>query len=166
MRTMRWNIKRGLLLAATLGATACSLGSFAGVASAAPYDRTDPVTTGCSNSAITLASTPILDPLASAFSGATIGRVELRYSTACRTKWARIDSYIGGRWMEAYAARQDGVNTWGAGGDGVQAFYGTQVYSDQLYGDGMRVCAYGRLLGYWGGWTSGPNGSWGVQACA
>jgi hypothetical protein len=116
--------------------------------------------TGCANSAYTVASEPILDPLASTPQGATIGRVELRYSTTCHTNWARVDSYIGSRWMEAFAYRPaDRVSTLGAGGD-PGPWNGTQVYSDQLYGYNTVVCAYGTLYGYWGGWTS-----W-VSVCA
>lgn len=154
-----WRIKRRLLMVAVAGATACSLGAFAGVASAQSLDRTNPMTTGCSNGAYTLHSTPVTDPL-----GAVIGQVELRYSPTCHTKWARIDtssSYGGGAWMEAYAVRGNPpANTVGADGDVTRDFYGTQVYSDQLYGYGERVCGYGTMFGYWGQWTD-----W-VSACA
>lgn len=57
---------------------------FAGTANAAPYDGTDPIATGCANSAITARS-------AYASSGG-VNRlfVELRYSRTCKTAWARV----------------------------------------------------------------------------
>jgi len=52
---------------------------------AATYDGTDPVSTGCGNSAITLDS-KVVGPNGSA-------TIQLRYSTSCRTTWAKL---IGG----------------------------------------------------------------------
>ncbi|SDB96195.1 Protein of unknown function [Melghirimyces thermohalophilus] len=51
---------------------------------AAPLDGTDPVSTGCANSAITVESARI-DPYAT---------IELRYSTQCETAWARITASV------------------------------------------------------------------------
>ena len=44
-----------------------------------PYDGQDPVASGCSKSSTTIDSRGLFD-----------GEVELRYSTACRTVWARV----------------------------------------------------------------------------
>lgn len=60
----------------------------AGTASAAPYDGTDPSATGCSASARTVRSADI---------GNGAALLELRYSSGCRTAWARITITNGNR---------------------------------------------------------------------
>jgi len=64
------------LLAAT---TSALLLSTPGTAYAANYDFTWPDDTGCSNTAVTIYTASI-----------ATGKVELRYSTSCRTVWSRI----------------------------------------------------------------------------
>lgn len=62
-----------------------------GTAQAAAYDNTDPASTGCANTAQTVASAAIYDS-----SGTTeLGYIELRYSTACQTIWARVTTFNG-----------------------------------------------------------------------
>jgi hypothetical protein len=55
-------------------------------ASAATYDGQDPDASGCSATAKTVASATLKDG-----NGAVVGSVELRYSTSCRTVWARVN---------------------------------------------------------------------------
>lgn len=50
-------------------------------ASAAQYDGTDPVSTGCGNTAVTIFDKAV---------GPDGAHVQLRYSTACRTTWAKL----------------------------------------------------------------------------
>jgi hypothetical protein len=71
--------------AAGIGAAVAAAGTlFAGTASAAAYDGTDPIATGCANSAITARSAY------GSYGGVNRVFVELRYSTVCATTWARI----------------------------------------------------------------------------
>ncbi|MDQ0757549.1 DUF2690 domain-containing protein [Streptomyces canus] len=56
-------------------------------ASAAAYDGQSPVTSGCANSAITARAENIY------VDGEKIGKIELRYSTSCRTAWGRVTAY-------------------------------------------------------------------------
>ncbi|MGW4065750.1 DUF2690 domain-containing protein [Amycolatopsis sp. NPDC004747] len=72
---------RALLVAA---AAAALTTAWTGTASAAAYDGTDPISTGCASSAITARSA--YGPV----SGTKQLLVELRYSTRCATTWARI----------------------------------------------------------------------------
>ena len=58
------------------------------VANAAPYDGTDPVATGCSNTARVARSAP----LRNTYTGTARGTVYLMYSSACRTVWAKMDT--------------------------------------------------------------------------
>lgn len=64
---------------ATIGMLVGSLAAAPVPASAAAYDGTDPVATGCLGSARTVGSANL--------GGATL---ELRYSAGCRTTWARV----------------------------------------------------------------------------
>jgi len=131
----------GTLLAAAALAVVLVMPSVAR-ASNLPYDRTDPVQTGCANNAYTVGSNNLFTP-----SGQLVGRVELRYSTTCHTNWARVISYVGSRQLLTFSVRVfDGVSTWGYGGD-PGPFTGTSAYSDQLYGYNTTVCAYGAING-------------------
>jgi hypothetical protein len=124
-------------------ASAIALVGLAGPASAAnlPYDNTNPVTTGCAASGYTVGSRSI-----TSISGQAIGKVELRYSSACGTNWSRVTSYIGSTSLLAWSTRSfDGVTTYGGPGGDPGPYYGTSAYSDQLYGNGYTVCAYGAL---------------------
>lgn len=84
------------------------------------YDGTDPSATGCSNSAITIASGTLTDP----FTHAATGNWEVRYSNVCGTNWVRAysynSSYIVKKWIQrtsdGYALSDDDVYagwTWG-----------------------------------------------------
>lgn len=66
-----------------LGA-ACLVTVTGGRASAATYDGQDPTASGCANSASTVRSAPLTN------GKSTAGMIELRYSSQCRTVWARI----------------------------------------------------------------------------
>ncbi|MEZ0095909.1 DUF2690 domain-containing protein [Streptacidiphilus sp. EB129] len=57
-------------------------------ADAATYDGQDAISSGCASSAITAASTNI-----AMNDGTVVGQIQLRYSTGCRTTWARLLSY-------------------------------------------------------------------------
>lgn len=77
----------GALTAATGVALALS-GLLAGSASALAYDGQDPEASGCANTAITAEQHSLTSG-----SGAVVGVVQLRYSTACRTVWGRVEAY-------------------------------------------------------------------------
>lgn len=117
--------------------------SLASPASALAYDNTDPgaSATGCAGSASTLLSKGV-----NSSTGQVIGLVELRYSSSCGTKWARITSYIDYRNLRTWSERwSDWASTHGGPGGDPGPYYGTSAYSDQLYGNGYTVCAYGGL---------------------
>lgn len=59
----------------------------------------DPATTGCSDSAYTVQSTPIIK------NGAQIGTVDMRYSPKCGTNWTRTDSSVGSGNLQASIVR-------------------------------------------------------------
>ncbi|MEU6349437.1 DUF2690 domain-containing protein [Streptomyces sp. NPDC047072] len=68
-------------------AVTASLIGFASPAQALPYDGADPVASGCANTAVTARHTWM------ALNGYVAGRIDLRYSTACRTVWARVVNF-------------------------------------------------------------------------
>ena len=83
MRIMRRKAIGVAISAVSLLATTSALALLTpGTANAATYDNKWPDETGCSNTAVTIYTV----------SQAT-GKLELRYSTACRTVWARITVY-------------------------------------------------------------------------
>ncbi|TDU04994.1 uncharacterized protein DUF2690 [Streptomyces sp. 846.5] len=79
------NLARVLGRAAAVAALTAAPLAASGPAQAATYDGQDPIATGCASSAITAESTPI-------YRGdlTQVGTIQLRYSTSCRTAWARI----------------------------------------------------------------------------
>ncbi|MFM9607742.1 DUF2690 domain-containing protein [Streptomyces niveiscabiei] len=81
---MKISVARKSLAVAT-AAIALTVG-LAGSADAAAYDGQDPISSGCANSAITARSNAIY------VGGTQVGTIELRYSTSCRTAWARVRS--------------------------------------------------------------------------
>lgn len=83
--------KRIGVVIATTGATLALAGLFAGSASALAYDGQDPEASGCASTAITAEQADI------SYNGVTVGVVQLRYSTACRTVWSRVEAYTS-RW--------------------------------------------------------------------
>lgn len=70
-----------------------------GVAQAAAYDGQDPIASGCANTATTAESAAFV------YHGNVVGHIELRYSSSCRTVWARITSStsngIGNVWRQS-----------------------------------------------------------------
>ncbi|MFE7955636.1 DUF2690 domain-containing protein [Streptomyces sp. NPDC057413] len=67
-------------------ASAALVVGLTGSANAAAYDYQDPISSGCANTATTARSTAV-------YVGSTrVGTIELRYSTGCRTVWARVTS--------------------------------------------------------------------------
>jgi hypothetical protein len=83
---MSGKVVRGIVtgIAVLLIGTASSLVA-AGPAAAATYDGTDPSATGCASSGSTVES-----KYGKTAVGTTIVFVELRYSSSCRTTWARV----------------------------------------------------------------------------
>lgn len=91
--TMRNILARAAVVVALgVGALVATPGS----ASAAAYDGQSPVTSGCDATASTVRSAPISQP------GYQLGYIELRYSSACRTAWARVVSFNGYQPSVAY----------------------------------------------------------------
>lgn len=151
-RRPRW----GRILVPGVGAALTLVLALAGPASAAalPYDNTNPATTGCSGSGYTVGTRNIVS-----VSGQVIGRVELRYSSVCGTNWGRTTSTIGTRPLLTWVVRQaDGVTTYGGPGGDPGPYTATSAFSDQVYGNGYVVCAWGALPDPWnGGNYTGTN---------
>jgi hypothetical protein len=145
---------RKLLLAMAIvaGLAGAAVGTGSPAWASYPHDNTNPHTTGCDATG-TAANPPystvaIYDP---EISGDVLGYVELRWSTSCTTNWSRVTMRSGapyavpGAGAMTWAYRpSDGASTWGHDGD-PGPYYAASVYSDQLYGNGLTVCAYGRL---------------------
>ena len=80
-------MKRSRIIVSTLALTAAlPLFLGAGTAQAATYDNVDPTSTSCANTASTVKSASLV-----ASDGTVVGSIELRYSSACRTVWARVN---------------------------------------------------------------------------
>lgn len=100
-------------------------------------DGQDPVASGCSNTAVTVASANIWN-----FDQTVLlGRVDMRWSNACHTNWARTVSFVNPGEPDAVIFRPgDGAHKdSGFGPDG-----GT-VWSPMLYGQGMCTYAQGQI---------------------
>jgi hypothetical protein len=78
-------LTRRVASVAAVVVTGLSLLAIASPASAAAYDGTDPIATGCATGATTVRKAYGTLP-----GGGTIVEVELRYSSRCRTSWARL----------------------------------------------------------------------------
>lgn len=147
-------LRRWKLLPVSLGVVLATLPALAGSASATaprpggpvtaavlPYDNTNPSGTGCAGSGYTVGSRNIVS-----VTGQVIGRVELRYSSACGTNWSRTVSTIGSRPLLTWVVHQvDSATTYGGPGGDPGPYTGTSAFSDQLYGNGYVVCAWGAL---------------------
>jgi hypothetical protein len=75
------------------------------------------------------------------FSGAAIGKVELRWSTECHTNWARVTSYNGTKELEAKVVRP---------GDGFleqEHLTSGSIYTNMVYGQGLCAYAWGKVYG-------------------
>ncbi|HWJ62357.1 MAG TPA: DUF2690 domain-containing protein [Acidimicrobiales bacterium] len=145
--------RRGLgRLVAAVALAGGLVAAMASPANALAYDYTDPATTGCSATAITVASTAVIDSR----NGANVGTVELRWSTACKTNWARVTRTDGQNalWSNVTVTRASTSDTTTFSAQGYSS-----IYSDQLYGQGYVVCASAML--------ERPNegGAFGEGAC-
>jgi hypothetical protein len=145
--------RRRMVTLAMLGAVVMALVS-AAPASALAYDYTNPtrvpsLSNPCSNHAVS-ANPPysIVNIYNPQVAGEVLGTVELRWSTSCLTNWSRVTSSSSPRALGvvAWADRRyyDGANTWGHDGDGT-TYWTSSAYSDQLYGNGITVCANGQI---------------------
>jgi hypothetical protein len=100
-------------------------------------DNTDPVQTGCSNTAYTATSAPIK------YNGTTTGEVDNRYSTACATNWSRVIGYSGyGGFLKFAWVCRDNTRPYCANvySNTAQSIYSNQVYAPSpicatAYGD-------------------------------
>ncbi|MER6064674.1 DUF2690 domain-containing protein [Streptomyces sp. NPDC001792] len=81
MRSSMRNFARAGVVAGGLG---LAMVAATGVSNAYTYDGSDPSSTGCSSGATTVESATVRN------SNATFGTIELRYSLACHTAWARL----------------------------------------------------------------------------
>jgi hypothetical protein len=82
-----------------------SAGSASAATPGAPYDNTDPSSTGCSADGVTIASYPIKDP-----SNNVLGTVEVRYSATCNTNWVRVNNTVTGASADKYIERISSYN--------------------------------------------------------
>lgn len=107
MRIMRRKVIGIAISTVSLFAATSALAlSTAGTANAATYDYQWPDTSGCQNTAITVKTTSTPTAL-----------LELRYSTACRTVWARLTVYANAliKDPQSWVVRNsDGASTGGA----------------------------------------------------
>lgn len=119
-RIVRTAALAGLVLAGAVG--------LAPSADAAPYDGSNPVSTGCASNATTIASRPIKSPQA------TFGTMEVRYSPSCQTNWIRAvlntnyANTVAVKWIERPA--QGNLSTAGSvDSDAAQTSFGMQLYA-------------------------------------
>lgn len=101
--------KRFSVVATAVAALALTAGlAVPASAASAKYDGKDPKTYGCDASAKTVDSKSV-----KASDGTLLGTIELRYSTACRTVWAKVTSLQSvssfGNGAEASIVRKDGT---------------------------------------------------------
>lgn len=92
--------------------------------SGAACNNTNPITTGCSADAATVKTK---------YPASGLARVELRFSDACQTRWAKTVN-IGSLNFYANAT----LRYWYYGAQYVAP--GNNVYSNQRYGSGYRAC--------------------------
>jgi len=137
-------VRRSIQLALVTAATVVGTMLFTpGAAHAATYDGQDPHYNNCSATASTKASKPIY--LQGNSSMGTIGHIQLRYSSACRTVWARviitteptgdfaeINRNSDGAWQSCYG-----------GGDWQASLGGYSCYTPMLNDANVTSYAYG-----------------------
>lgn len=95
-----------------------------------PYDGTDPIATGCNNSATTVATTPVNH------NGVNYGTLYLRWSTGCKTNWGKFTGNGNVGNISVWVYRQ-ADNKWcgDQSGNGCNsAWWPNSAYSNQLYG--------------------------------
>nr|MDT0660383.1 DUF2690 domain-containing protein [Micromonospora sp. DSM 115978] len=100
-------------------------------------DGTDPIDTGCSSGAQNATRYPryIMD------GNKTVAMVELRWSPSCKTNWGKISNYV-------QRTNEVKVHVYRVSPQATTPEYGgtgEQYYGDQLNGDGMTVCAVGKV---------------------
>jgi hypothetical protein len=126
-RLARLSAATVLILGAAAGLPALSAGA-AQAATCSGYgcDNQDPVATGCDAGAYTVTSAPIT------YQGITYGTVELRWSPACQTNWARTtvnSSYLGlMRYANVYRQAPYAQADWHYTGPG-NPIYGNMLYA-------------------------------------
>ncbi|MEV0005156.1 DUF2690 domain-containing protein [Micromonospora sp. NPDC050980] len=135
------NVRRVTAAAAAALVTASLLvASPASAATCSGYgcDGTDPINTGCSADARNITPYP-----ARIMQGANeLAVVELRWSDSCKTNWGRISNRVSPQntaRVRVYRSNPYANTSWYGG-------TGRQYYGDQLYGDGMTVCAVGEVV--------------------
>jgi Protein of unknown function (DUF2690) len=115
-----------------------------------PYDGQWPDQSGCASTGITAASKSIYD-----MEGVKVGLIELRYSTSCRTAWARIRSFItdyGGQGESAYVHRNSDGKTFGCTSNVYSSALGAySCYTPMVYDGGVTSYAQGSSPGSGGG---------------
>jgi hypothetical protein len=121
--------------------------------------NTDPVSTGCSATAITAKTVEAYEANGS---GIPVGYVDLRYSTACRTTWARYVAFYpapNGE-LEGEAGVIYSNNSNGEGCQSYNTSYSSSLdgytcYTDQLYDGGTTSYADGQMYDpSTGGWSN------------
>jgi hypothetical protein len=125
-----------------------------GIAQAATYDGRDPVSSGCSRSAITARQ-------ASIYAGSTrVGVAQLRYSTSCRTVWGRTIAYYSPKGLTQVKRNSDGAYQSCVGFAWVSSLGGYSCYTPMLNDRGVTSYATGWAWTQWRFF----NGSWLVGA--
>ena len=135
-------MKSRTTLLAVGAAIALLTGAVAPVASAAPYDGSNPATTGCANTAVVVATANVVNPQ----NGAITGVAELRYSTSCQTNWVRVNNYVSG------ATAIKNINRLASSGYG--AFSQSETDSVTGWSYGMQAYAPGATCISWGGFIT------------
>ncbi|MFH9983779.1 DUF2690 domain-containing protein [Streptomyces sp. NPDC017179] len=127
------------------GGVVLSVIAATGGAQAYTYDGTSPSSTGCANDGSTVASAPMKN------SYGTYGVIELRYSLACHTAWARITlNYTQGACGDSSAGYGCSTASITRNNDGREytctVYKGqTQCYTPQVYDKGMTSFATGAI---------------------
>jgi hypothetical protein len=95
-----------------------------------PYDGTDPISTGCANSGVTVNNTPVNH------AGRYFGNLALRWSSSCKTNWAKFSSNGNVGNVSVWVVRQaDNKFCGDQSGTGCNAvWWPNSAYSNQLYG--------------------------------
>ena len=139
MRRMTTTRTRRTLLSIAGVASVIALTMVGGPALAAsgiaPYDNTDPSSTGCSSGATTIASYPINDTV----TGAVVGTLEVRYSSTCDTNWVRTSNTVTGTTSNKYIDR---ISTFNPGPPATGYAFDSQSDADPGVGS-----SYGFQLG-------------------
>ncbi|MFJ9908893.1 DUF2690 domain-containing protein [Streptomyces sp. NPDC101152] len=146
------NVNKRLSIGGTVvSLTAAVLVGTGGSAQAATYDGQDPIASGCAASAITAEQNNIFIP-----SGIAVGVIQLRYSTACRTVWARVVSTVPNGEAEVGRNPPNSASQW-CGGSNLQwsSTVGDYTcYTPMLNDANMTSYAYGDIETDQGGGSS------------